>query len=192
LTKLDISGNTIDSKTIQTVCDSLCNSLGKLKHLNLSNTQLPQKKGVSQVLESLGRTVLLVNSLTYLNLSENKFDAESSHMLGVFLTLTRALQTLEISGTSPVFGKIVEAMSSNSLQTCVHVKKLNISKNPIVKKKGENDEFIKFLMYLPEVVELNIGGTNLPTESIEILLNGNRRLTHLDISDNDLTEELFP
>jgi len=41
----------------------------------------------------------------------------------------------------------------------------------------------------PEVVDLNIAGTNLSSESIVDLLTANRKLTQLDISDNDLTDD---
>jgi len=143
-------------------------------------------------LEALGRTVSLMNSLTYLNLSDNKFDVEASQMLGTFLLCTKALQTLEIAGTAPVFSKVVESMSGNgALQPCTLLKKLDVSRNPVEKKKkGETDDpFARFLMGLPEVVDINISGTNVSAEAIVDLITFNRRLSHVDISDNDLTDD---
>jgi len=72
----------------------------------------------------------------------------------------------------------------------LHLKKLDISKNPIEKKKKvENDDFARFLMNLPELVELNVSGTNLSAESVVDVLAFNRHLTHLDVSDNDITDD---
>ena len=83
-------------KATQSFSNSLCDSLGKLKHLDISSAQI---KKMSQILQSLGRTVSLINGLTELNISQNKLDAESSKMLGTFLTLTRAVKCLGLSGT---------------------------------------------------------------------------------------------
>jgi len=125
--------------------------------------------------------------LTHLNISHNKLDTESSSMLGVFLTLTRGLKTLQISGTGPQFSRILASMmNGDKSQQCLTLTKLDCSQNSTGK---ERVEFVQLLKNFPNLTDLNVAGTYVTVEDIITVLKVTSSLHSLDISENDLSDQ---
>jgi len=129
-----------------------------------------------------------VNSLTYLNISQNKLDPESSQLMGVFLTLTRALKEFRFSATAPQYPKLVASMTNGDKERpCLTVIKLDCSQNcPSTK---ERTDFVQFLKNFPNLKSLNVAGSLASADELIMVIRTMNSLTKLDVSDNDLTDQ---
>lgn len=147
------------------ICISSCFTV--LKSLDISNTQ-PPKKAMISLLETLTATPSLFATLENLSLSQIKLEEEGSRLLGVFLRRTKALTTLKMRSSAPVFLTIIAGM------------------------KDENDTVLP-----PSLLDANATTTTIPEEreqeaeplqAQQLSAFANATLTELDISKNKVTK----
>eukprot|EP01125_Pyxidicula_operculata_P015072 TRINITY_DN5095_c0_g1_i4.p1 TRINITY_DN5095_c0_g1~~TRINITY_DN5095_c0_g1_i4.p1 ORF type:complete len:987 (+),score=207.27 TRINITY_DN5095_c0_g1_i4:68-3028(+) len=183
LRQLNISGSSIDSKKVlDDFAQTLKMHLGKLRALDVSNSKLVK---VSPFLEGIAGAPSLMDNLKELNLSLNKFDSEASTKLGNVLSMTRALTSLCLSGTLPVWQSVCDGMFEPRKNLTVKI--LDLSHNPT---KAKNQKGItQLISYLPNLTTLNLADTGITAETVSDILHNNVNITDLDISENDLTDE---
>eukprot|EP01125_Pyxidicula_operculata_P016636 TRINITY_DN5758_c0_g1_i1.p1 TRINITY_DN5758_c0_g1~~TRINITY_DN5758_c0_g1_i1.p1 ORF type:complete len:1245 (+),score=414.85 TRINITY_DN5758_c0_g1_i1:54-3788(+) len=180
---LNIAGNVIESKkVVADFSQTLKTQLGKLRSLDISNAKIIK---ISPLIEGLAGAPSLMDGLRELNLSSNNLDAESSLKIGIVLSMTRALSILSLSGTSAVWQSICDGMLEPKRNTTVGT--LDLSRNPTKPKfqKGMCD----LLAYLPNVTSLNLADTAITPESIHEILISNPKITDLDLSENEFSDE---
>jgi len=135
------------------------------------------------LLKNLSSSSQLCNNLLSLNISNNRFDNESSKFIGLFIGKTTALKELNISNSNPVFMEIVLRM-----EQCAALKIFNVSGTRL--KGDEVDNLLLLIKKLPNLEELNISNTSISFEQFQRCLTTNR-IKKLNISDNENADEAF-
>lgn len=113
---LDLSDNNIGDGGVDALAEILAtlpympNSLG-LARLGVSR----KNKAMVSLLSSLRKNVFTGNSLTAINLSDNKFDPEAVTALAAWLALPNCVRSLGLANTGVVLEKICGTVSYSSL-----------------------------------------------------------------------------
>uniref|UniRef100_A0A6B2KY22 CARMIL pleckstrin homology domain-containing protein n=2 Tax=Arcella intermedia TaxID=1963864 RepID=A0A6B2KY22_9EUKA len=181
---LDLSGNSMDSKTVSALANSIVFSLGKISELNVSNAKITK---LGLIFEALVKSTSLM-SLVRLDVSQNKFDGVASKAMGGFLMQSNVIEYLNVSGSSPVWSNLVEGMQDKELiQKNKSLASLDLSHNPT---KGKfQTELVQFINRVPFITTLNIADTQLAPDTIFQILQTAKFISSLDLSENDLTDE---
>ena len=112
VTHLDLSGNKLDSKCADKICEGLCNNNNTLTHLGLSDNKL-DSKCADKVCEMLCNN----NTLTILDLSDNKLGSEGADKICEMLCNNNTLTHLYLSDNkldSECADKICERLCNNN------------------------------------------------------------------------------
>ncbi|KAK5582324.1 hypothetical protein RB653_003907 [Dictyostelium firmibasis] len=184
LTAIDISNNQIEDKGMLSFSSYIASSLRGIASLDVSNTSTG-KTGISTLTNSLKKNIKMTSTLSYLNLSNNKMEADGSAGLASFLASPNTLKTLNISNTLPSMETIVGALVIG----CAELKTIDISENKLTKK--EVPHLVRFIGSSSTLKHFNLSGTKVPVENLKELvlaITSNIYLQEvtLDIKNNDL------
>ncbi|KAN0050285.1 hypothetical protein ACTA71_003402 [Dictyostelium dimigraforme] len=183
LTAIDISNNQIEDKGMVAFSSYIASSLRGIASLDVSNTT--NKAGISALTNALKKNIKMSSTLSYLNLSGNKMEADGSAGLSSFLASPNTLKTLNISNTTPSMETIVGALVIG----CAELKTIDISENKLTKK--EVPHLVRFIGASSTLKHFNLSGTKVPVENLKelvVAITSNIYLQDvtLDIKNNDL------
>jgi len=153
----------------------------KLTLINVSNGGIG-KKGMEALFNCLNGSQELCNGLTSLDVSFNRFDNESSKLLGLFLGKTTALIELNISSTAPSMSDLCAR-----LEKCAPLQKVDLSKIKVPKQDLEL--IIHFINILPQLQELNLSYIGINFDTLDKIISTNNTIKVLNLSDNENTDE---
>ncbi|EGG21298.1 leucine-rich repeat-containing protein [Cavenderia fasciculata] len=184
LTSIDLSHNPIEDKGMIPFSNYIGASPRGIASLDFSNTSMG-KAGVSALSNALKKNVKMPSSLTYLNLSNNKMEADGSAALANFLANPNALRTLNISNTLPTMETIVGAL----VRGCLELRHLDLSDNRLTKK--EVTHLVRFIGASATLKSINISNTKVPVENLKelvVAITSNLYLQDInfDTKNNDL------
>ncbi|EAL61172.1 leucine-rich repeat-containing protein [Dictyostelium discoideum AX4] len=184
LTAIDISNNQIEDKGMTAFSSYVASSLRGIASLDVSNTNC-NKAGISVLTNALKKNIKMSSTLSYLNLSGNKMEADGSAGLSSFLASPNTLKTLNISNTTPSMETIVGALVIG----CAELKTIDISDNKLTKK--EVPHLVRFIGASSTLKHFNLSGTKVPVENLKelvVAITSNIYLQDvvLDLKNNDL------
>ncbi|KYQ93272.1 leucine-rich repeat-containing protein (LRR) [Tieghemostelium lacteum] len=183
LTSIDISNNQFDDKGIIAFSNYIAASPRGIASLNISSTT--NKIGISSVANALKKNIKMPSTLSYLNLSNNKFEADGSGALASFLAMPNALRHLNISNSMPIMDTIAGAL----VRGCSELRTLEIADIKLTKK--EVTFLVQFISASSTLKHLNLSNTKVPVDNLKelvVALNSNLYLQEiiLDLRGNDL------
>ncbi|EGC33420.1 hypothetical protein DICPUDRAFT_98559 [Dictyostelium purpureum] len=186
LTSIDISNNQVEDKGLGAFAQYIAGSLRGIASLDLSNTSTG-KLGINQVTSALKKNIKMPSTLSYLNLSGNKMEADGSAGLASFLANPNCLRTLILSNTTPSMETIVGALVIG----CSELKTLDISENVGKLTKKEVAHLVRFISSSSTLKNFNFSGTKVPVDCLKelvVAISSNIYLqeVNLDIRNNDL------
>eukprot|EP01132_Coremiostelium_polycephalum_P009748 gene9748-11973_t len=184
LTSIDLSNNPFEDKGLVAFSSFVGSSPRGIASLDVSNTS-SGKVGIAALANALKKNVKMPSTLSYLNLANNKMEADGSAALSQFLANPNALRTLNISNTFPTMETIVGAL----VRGCLELRHLDLSDNKLQKK--EVAHLTRFISSSSTLKVLNLSNTKVPVENLReivVALYSNIYLTeiNLDIKNNDL------
>eukprot|EP01113_Clastostelium_recurvatum_P018476 TRINITY_DN2178_c0_g1_i1.p1 TRINITY_DN2178_c0_g1~~TRINITY_DN2178_c0_g1_i1.p1 ORF type:complete len:828 (+),score=166.55 TRINITY_DN2178_c0_g1_i1:27-2486(+) len=184
LTYLDLSGTPIEDKGMCALAGYIKSSPHLLSTLLLSDCNA-SKVGFMALGDALASSDRMVRTLTRLDLSLNKIEADASNALSAYFARTSALTTLSLAMTAASFAQ---------LKRCPTLTNLDISANKPAKSNMAGD-FVKFVAGSPQLSTLVLSNTPHVSDVLEDLLgwkNGSSNtpsLTSLDVSESDIADD---
>ena len=181
VTRLNLSGNKLDSESADKICEGLCNNY-TLEYLDLSGNKL-DSKCADKICE-----ILCNNTLRILNLSYNKLDSECADKICEGLRNNNTLRELYLSGNkldSKCADKICEGLCNNT--TLI---RLDLSDNKLDSECA--DKICEGLCNNNTLIRLDLSGNKLDSECADKICEGlcnNTTLIRLDLSGNKLDSE---
>ena len=190
LTHLDLSHNEISNSGLRSIFKGLQHNI-TLLHLNLSNNA-----GIAttnpDTIRSLTKMLHVNQSLTHLDLSHNEISNSGAHCIFKGLQHNTTLVSLNLSKTDITATN--HAAIARSLNRMLQLNKslthLDLSENSVILDTGAYSIF-DGLQHNTTLVNLNLSKTGIAAtnpaiaRSLTKLLQVNKSLTHLDLSENN-------
>ncbi|KAF2075298.1 hypothetical protein CYY_003375 [Polysphondylium violaceum] len=185
LTSIDLSNNPFEDKGMVPFSAYVAASPRGIASLDVSNTGTG-KVGIAALTNALKKNIKMTSTLQYLNLSNNKMEADGSAGLANFLANPNALRTLNISNTFPILDTIVGAL----VRGCLELRSLDLSDIRLTKK--ETAHLVRFIGASSTLKFLNLNNTKVPVENLKeivVAIYSNIYLqdVNLDLKNNDLS-----
>eukprot|EP01116_Phalansterium_solitarium_P004867 TRINITY_DN1604_c1_g3_i1.p1 TRINITY_DN1604_c1_g3~~TRINITY_DN1604_c1_g3_i1.p1 ORF type:complete len:955 (-),score=337.75 TRINITY_DN1604_c1_g3_i1:456-3320(-) len=184
LTTINLANNTLEDKGLTSFSMYIAGLPRGLVKLDLSGCSAG-KSGMVAICSALKKNAHMAGSLSHLDLSHNKLEADGSAALASFLASPNQLRTLVISNTNAHLEVITGAMLRGSPELA----HLDVSGNPFGKK--EAPYFVKFLQSATSCAHLDLTNTAAPPECYNSILQavlGNVYLkdVHINLAQNKL------
>jgi len=155
---LDLSNTLVEDKGIVFLVSYIerVNNV-KLEHLNLSGCAIGPK-GLTALFQAFRKSTI-IDTLIYLNISDNKLERDASSMLATWLAIpNKTLQVLKISNTQAKLSTIINGL----MRGCPQLNELDISKNKFSDKCVP--ALVRYIQGSYSLQRLNISGLNLTPE----------------------------
>ncbi|GAM21013.1 hypothetical protein SAMD00019534_041880 [Acytostelium subglobosum LB1] len=175
VTSIDLSNNPIEDKGMQVFANYIAASNRGIASMNFANCAMG-KSGITYLTTALKKNIKMPLTLTHLDLSNNKMDADGSASLSAFLASPNALRSLCIANTLPTMETIVGAL----VRGCLELRHLDISDNRLAKK--DIPHLVRFFGSSSTLKYINISNTKIPIEHLkEIVVSISSNLYLQDI-----------
>jgi Ran GTPase-activating protein (RanGAP) involved in mRNA processing and transport len=143
--------------------------IGSLNHgftsINLSNCGI-RGKGMQSFSQALKKNVHMASTLTVLNLTANKLEADGSNAFAAFLAQPNTLERVVLKDTAANLDIILGALNRGS---CRDIRELDISHNKMPSKTSST-QLATFIRSASQLSKLNVAGTSLPADSLKEMI----------------------
>eukprot|EP01129_Flabellula_baltica_P007009 TRINITY_DN2680_c0_g2_i1.p1 TRINITY_DN2680_c0_g2~~TRINITY_DN2680_c0_g2_i1.p1 ORF type:complete len:906 (-),score=151.36 TRINITY_DN2680_c0_g2_i1:751-3468(-) len=182
LTYLDLSGNDIEDRGCNIVAQCISDRLFGLETLKVSRVN-SGKKGTQAIVGALiNLSDRGINNITCLDVSHNKFEKETSRLLGEFLTKNASLTELDISYTSVNLECLGTTLGINH-----SVQKIDVSGNKFVPK--HKTSFIQIFCSLASITDINLSTCSISGQVIADIFSPQSAIRKLNISHNEMSDD---
>lgn len=183
IAKIDISNNSITSKSFKPFNSIIRYLHSSLLVLNLSNNKLDDNccKGLFDALRKN-------TNLTFLDISYNDISSEGIAYAHQFLSMTQTLSSLNAQNN--ILGSRGISYISQSILTNQSLRTLNLSFNGIQSEGMEH--LSKFVSANRKLISLFIGGNYIKDDGVEKLMNAlqdGSKISYFFIDDNNISEK---
>jgi len=164
LTRLSLDDNAIEDKGMLNVSNYISTINRGLVHLTVARCGI-SKAGIASLGNALKKNSHMTTTLSVLDISGNKFEADGSAAVAAFLAGANALTRLNLSNSliNP------EVIFNAIIRGCSQLKFLDLSGNKMTKK--DVSVLNKFLQSATQLSELTLSNTQMPPECVgEILM----------------------
>eukprot|EP01132_Coremiostelium_polycephalum_P006588 gene6588-8155_t len=189
---IDLSNNSIEDRGTQSLCNDWLSTIGhEIQSINLSKCSIG-KQGLSNLFRTLRQNKWISKNIKFLSISGNRLEDAASDMV-LFLAEATSLRHFEMANSSPTWACLRPPQTITKSKETRQITRLDISGNKLNIKGPHDPSFNDLAAFLslitPNLADIDLSSTNLPTSSIHSILSSIINLIRLNLSDNDLGEE---